>query len=75
MQAERFTPLRGFVGAAAVCASEINGAQIRAAKAARNNPDWHESRKWMAEKIMAFLDEQGMLTWYTRPIYQVAHLI
>jgi len=46
-----------------------------AAKAARNNPNWHESRRWMAEKIMAFLDEQGMLTWYTRPIYGAAHLI
>jgi hypothetical protein len=46
-----------------------------AAKAARNNPNWHESRRWMAEKIMAFLDEQGMLTWYTRPIYELAHLI
>ena len=46
-----------------------------AAKAARANPNWHESRRWMAEKIMAFLDEQGMLTWYTRPIYELAHLI
>jgi len=46
-----------------------------AAKAARGNPNWHESRRWMAEKIMAFLDEQGMLTWYTRPIYELAHLI
>jgi hypothetical protein len=46
-----------------------------AAKAARNNPHWHESRRWMAEKIMTFLDEQGMVTWYTRPIYELAHLI
>jgi hypothetical protein len=46
-----------------------------ATKAARNNPHWHASRRWMAEKIMAFLDEQGMLTWYTRPIYELAHLI
>jgi hypothetical protein len=29
----------------------------------------------MAEKIMAFLDEQGMLTWYTKPIYGLAHLV
>jgi hypothetical protein len=48
---------------------------VEAARAARNNPHWHESRRWMAEKIMAFLDEQGMLTWYTRPIYELAHLI
>ena len=46
-----------------------------ATKAARSNPNWHESRRWMAEKIMGFLDEQGMLTWYTRPIYELAHLI
>jgi hypothetical protein len=46
-----------------------------AVRAARNNPHWHESRRWMAEKIMAFLDEQGMLTWYTRPIYELAHLV
>jgi hypothetical protein len=29
----------------------------------------------MAEKIMAFLDDQGMLTWYSKPIYRAAHLI
>jgi hypothetical protein len=46
-----------------------------AVRAARENPNWHESRRWMAEKIMAFLDEQGMLTWYTRPIYGMAHLV
>ena len=48
---------------------------VEAARAARTNPHWHESRRWMAEKIMAFLDEQGMLTWYTRPIYAAAHLV
>ena len=46
-----------------------------AVRAARNNPNWHESRRWMAEKIMAFVDEQGMRTWYTRPLYELAHLI
>ncbi len=46
-----------------------------AIKAARNNPNYHETRRWMAEKIMAFLEEQGMVTWYSKPIYQVAHLI
>jgi hypothetical protein len=46
-----------------------------AIKAARANPNWHDSRRWMAEKIMAFLDEQGMLTWYSKPIYGWAHLI
>jgi hypothetical protein len=46
-----------------------------AVRAARANPNWHESRRWMAEKIMTFLDEQGMLTWYSKPIYGLAHLI
>ncbi|HET6878260.1 MAG TPA: diiron oxygenase [Jatrophihabitans sp.] len=46
-----------------------------AVKAARANPHFHETRRWMAEKITAFLGEQGMLPWYTRPIYRAAHLI
>jgi rRNA processing protein Gar1 len=46
-----------------------------AIRAARRNPNWHESRRWMAEKIMAFLGEQGMVTWYSRPIYALAHLV
>jgi hypothetical protein len=46
-----------------------------AVRAARSNPNWHESRRWMAEKIMTFLDDQGMLTWYSRPIYRMAHLV
>jgi hypothetical protein len=48
---------------------------VEAMKAAQANPNWHESRRWMAEKIMAFLDEQGMLTWYSKPIYQAVHLV
>ena len=46
-----------------------------ATKAARNNPNFHETRRWMAEKIMAFLSEQGMVTWYSKPIYAAAHLV
>jgi hypothetical protein len=46
-----------------------------AIKAARNNPSFHDTRRWMAEKIMAFLAEQGMVTWYSKPIYRAAHLI
>src|SRR4051812_8854404 len=46
-----------------------------ATKAARNNPNFHETRRWMAEKIMAFLSEQGMVTWYSKPIYGLAHLV
>jgi P-aminobenzoate N-oxygenase AurF len=46
-----------------------------AAKVARNSPHHQETRRWMAEKIMAFLSEQGMLTWSARPIYKFAGLI
>ena len=46
-----------------------------AIKAARSNPNLHETRRWMAEKIMAFLAEQGMVTWYSKPIYGLAHLV
>lgn len=44
-------------------------------RAARSNPDYAKTRRWMAEKIMAFLAEQGMVTWYTRPIYALVSLI
>jgi hypothetical protein len=47
----------------------------QAAKVARANPHNHRTRQWMAEKIMAFLDEQGMLTWPARRIYRLAHLV
>ena len=46
-----------------------------ALRQARANPNFHETRRWMAEKIIAFLEEQGMITWYTKPIYALGHLI
>ena len=46
-----------------------------AVKAARKNPHNHDTRRWFGEKIMAFLDEQGMVTWSSRPIYKLVHLI
>jgi len=46
-----------------------------AVRAARKNPNAAANRRWMAEKIMTFLAEQGMVTWYVRPIYRFAHLI
>jgi hypothetical protein len=46
-----------------------------AVRAARANPNAAANRRWMAEKIMAFLTEQGMVRWYARPIYRRAHLI
>lgn len=54
---------------------EVGLDPAEAIKAARHNPNYHETRRWMAEKIMAFLQEQGMVTWYTKPIYAVAHLV
>jgi hypothetical protein len=47
----------------------------QAARVARKNPQHRQTRRWLAEKIMAFLAEQGMLTWTARPIYRFAHLI
>jgi hypothetical protein len=47
----------------------------RAVREARRNPNNHVTRRWMGEKIMAFLDEQGMVTWSSRPIYRRVHLI
>jgi hypothetical protein len=47
----------------------------QAARVARKNPQHRETRRWLAEKIMAFLDEQGMVTWTARPIYRLAGLI
>ncbi len=44
-------------------------------KAARSNPHYAQTRRWMGEKIMAFLDEQGMVTWYSRPIYRLVGLV
>ena len=46
-----------------------------AAKAARRNPHNHATRRWMGEKIMHFLDEQGMVTRVSRPIYRAVHLL
>jgi hypothetical protein len=46
-----------------------------ARRVARNNPHHQATVRWMGEKIMAFLDEQGMVTRTTRPIYRAAHLL
>lgn len=46
-----------------------------AVKAARDNPHFHETRRWMGEKIMDFLSKQGLVTWFTRPIYRKVHLL
>ena len=44
-------------------------------RAARANPHYAQTRRWMGEKIMAFLDEQGLVTWYSKPIYELVSLI
>jgi hypothetical protein len=47
----------------------------QARRAARRNPYNAETRRWMGEKILGFLNEQGMVTWYTRPVYRRVHLL
>lgn len=46
-----------------------------ALRVARHNPRHHENKRWMGEKIMGFLTEQGMVPWYIRPIYRAVHLL
>jgi hypothetical protein len=46
-----------------------------AARVARRNPHHQQTRRWMAEKIMSFLAEQGMVSGGARAIYRHAHLI
>jgi para-aminobenzoate N-oxygenase AurF len=46
-----------------------------ARRVARQNPHHQATVRWMGEKIMAFLDEQGMVTRTTRRIYRAAHLL
>src|SRR4051812_47994494 len=41
---------------------------VDAVRAARGNPNFHQTRRWMAEKIMTFLADQGMVTWYAKPL-------
>ncbi|MGH8961011.1 MAG: AurF N-oxygenase family protein [Jatrophihabitantaceae bacterium] len=47
----------------------------RAVRAARANPHNRATRRWMGEKIMAFLAEQGMLTATAKPFYRLVNLI
>jgi hypothetical protein len=46
-----------------------------ARKAAQSNPHYQETRRWMAEKIVAFLKEVGMIGGPTKRIWQKAHLL
>lgn len=39
------------------------------------NPHHHEARRWMAEKIVEFLDEVGMIGGPSRRIWRKAHLL
>ncbi len=54
---------------------EVGLDPAEAAEAARTNPYYHQTRRWMAEKIMAFLENEGMVTWYSKPIYRLTHLV
>ncbi|HSY14987.1 MAG TPA: diiron oxygenase [Jatrophihabitantaceae bacterium] len=55
--------------------AEVGLDQKAARRAARANPNYHETRRWMSEKVMAFLDEAGMVPRWVRPIYRRAHMI
>jgi hypothetical protein len=46
-----------------------------ARRAARRNPEFQASKRWMAEKIVPFLDEVGMMNPVARLIYRRAHLM
>src|SRR5262245_10318884 len=43
--------------------------------AAKANPHHHESRRWMAAKIVAFLTEVGMIGGASKRIWRKAHLL
>lgn len=47
----------------------------RARQVAKQNPNFHETKLWMAQKIMPFLDEVGMINPVARWIYRRAHLL
>jgi hypothetical protein len=46
-----------------------------ARRVARANPHHRQTVRWMGEKIMRFLGENGMVTRVTRPIYRAANLL
>lgn len=46
-----------------------------AQRVARSNPSFQATKRWMAEKIVPFLDEVGMMNPVARRIYRRAHLI
>jgi hypothetical protein len=47
----------------------------QAHRIAQQNPNFAETKTWMAEKIMPFLDEVGMINPVARWIYRRAHLL
>lgn len=70
--------------AAAVIAGSIVSPKIyesvgldprRARRVARRNPEFHRTTQWMAEKIIPFLDEVGMINPVARFVYRRAHLL
>lgn len=47
----------------------------QARRVAKDNPNFHATVAWMAEKIIPFLDEVGMMNPVARWIYRRAHLM
>ena len=47
----------------------------QAREVARANPHHHETRRWMGEKVVEFLDEVGMIGGPSKRLWRKAHLI
>lgn len=47
----------------------------QAVRQARANPQRVETTLWMAERVLAFLDEQGLVSRTTRPLWRRLHLL
>jgi hypothetical protein len=67
------TVVNVLVHPAAYKAVGLDPREARAAALA--NPHHHESRRWMAEKIVAFLTEVGMIGGPSKRIWKKAHLL
>ena len=47
----------------------------QAREVARANPHHHETRRWMAEKVVEFLTEVGMIGGPSKRLWRKAHLL
>jgi len=49
--------------------------RAEAVRQARRNPYNHATRRWLGERVIGFLDEQGLVNTWSKPIYRAVHLI